>query len=153
VSRKEQKIIPSPRRIRLLERVANCIVLQGKERVQELETNPPVVTEAGTRRAVQFSRQEILLAIFDQLELSIWELRPQRAGDFLAGPINLRAVPPGRVHVPVARTCLIRLVQRSIWLGSGDCHDGLAIPCFTFWQRNVYRRLLALPNHVSKRWV
>lgn len=50
--------LPSPVWMPLTDLVANGIVLERKERMQHLNAEPPVVTEAGLWRAIFVSRYE-----------------------------------------------------------------------------------------------
>lgn len=76
---------PGPFGMRLLDFVTDCVMLEGKERVKQLHSEPPIVTEAHLGRAIAIAWEKaIFCANPFQDELSMRTIVSQRQCDALA---------------------------------------------------------------------
>ena len=90
------------------DRITDGVVLEGKESVQHLYAKPPVVREACLGSAIDVAPQEdLFVADSVEDEFAVVVVVSETRGDKLTRAIDLRAVPPGGVHVAVARTCFV----------------------------------------------
>src|SRR4051812_22620098 len=91
--------LPSPVWMPGAEHVADGIMLQCKQRMQHLHSDPPIVTEARLHVTCGIAREKRFFAILDKGQFAIFVFGTEGLCNGFAGSVNLRAIPPGRVCV------------------------------------------------------
>ena len=104
-----EELVVRPRRVLAAQPVADRVVLEREQRVQDREAEPPVAGHPGqVDPLLQVARQ---LAVGVEAQLAVL-VRAQRAGERGVAAVDLRAVPPVRIGGHVRRRRAVLHVAR-----------------------------------------